>query len=114
MGGFVVVVPRRAHVTQEAIAAAIEASAPRAPDGVNHVVTPDGVLMVQCLFANTPESVGEVLPIHDPTGQIWLVKRGHLGNIDDLRSQLVRSASRRPGHGQRRAGDARRLPRVGP
>ena len=88
MGGFVVAVPRRAHVTQEVIASAVEASAPRAPDGVNHVVTPDGVLMVQCLFANTPESVGEVLPIHDPSGQIWLVKRGHLGNIDDLRHQL--------------------------
>lgn len=51
-------------------------------------MTPEGVLLVQCMFANTPESVGEQLPLADPSGRVWIVKRGHLNNIDELRGRL--------------------------
>ena len=40
------------------------------------------------MFANTPESVGEQLPLCDPSGRVWIVKRGHLNNIDELRGRL--------------------------
>ena len=88
MGGFVAAVPRGAPVTAELIERVLAASRDRAPDGVRHVVTPDGVLLVQCMFANTPESVGEQLPKSDPSGRVWIVKRGHLTNIDELRGRL--------------------------
>lgn len=80
--------PRGAPATRELIEQAIAASRDRAPDGVRHVVTAEGVLLVQCMFANTPESVGEQLPLCDPSGRVWIVKRGHLNNIDELRGRL--------------------------
>ncbi len=88
MGGFIAAVPRGAPATEALIQRAIAASRDRAPDGVRHVVTPEGVLLVQCMFANTPESVGERLPLADPSGRVWIVKRGHLNNIDELRGRL--------------------------
>lgn len=88
MGGFVAAVPRGAPATAELIERVVAASRDRAPDGVRHVVTSDGVLLVQCMFANTPESVGEQLPLCDPSGRVWIVKRGHLNNIEELRGRL--------------------------
>jgi asparagine synthase (glutamine-hydrolysing) len=88
VGGFIAAVPRKGPASEELIQRAIAASRDRAPDGVRHVVTPEGVLLVQCMFANTPESVGEKLPLADPSGRVWIVKRGHLNNIDELRGRL--------------------------
>jgi len=88
MGGFVAAVPRNGIASPELIERVIAASRDRAPDGVRHVVTAEGVVLVQCMFANTPESVGEVLPKCDRSGRVWIVKRGHLNDIEGLRGRL--------------------------
>jgi len=90
MGGFLVVVPRSAPIEPRHLPRLLSASAERAPDGVTHRLTADGTLLVQCGFEVAPESVGERLPKADPSGLVWLVKRGHLNNRSELAARLTR------------------------